>query len=269
MKYQLFISDFDGTLVRRDGTVSPRTRAAITRYMESGGIFAVCTGRMPSSILPRVRELGITKGPVVAYQGAVVVEIETGAILKADGLPFEDALAVLRVLERAGEHIHLYTADTLYCNRDDEYLAEYERICGVKGTVLNKPLSEFLLSERPTVIKILAMLDPARRDGLKRMLEGALGERFYVTASADFLVEVLPAGRNKARGVDFLSEYYNVPLEGTAAIGDQLNDLPMVLRAGGRFTVENAAEDLKRIALVMPSNEDDGVAYALENYVMG
>ena len=59
MKYKVFLSDFDGTLVRGDGTISKRTVEAIEAYRKRGGIFAVCTGRMPSSILPRLQELGI------------------------------------------------------------------------------------------------------------------------------------------------------------------------------------------------------------------
>ena len=50
MKYKIFISDFDGTLVRDDGTVSEKNKAAICRYREQGGVFAVCTGRMTPAI---------------------------------------------------------------------------------------------------------------------------------------------------------------------------------------------------------------------------
>ena len=74
MKYKMFVSDFDGTLVRDDGTVSRKNKETITRYTQKGGIFAVCTGRMTPSILPRVRELGLN-GLVASFQGAVVTDI--------------------------------------------------------------------------------------------------------------------------------------------------------------------------------------------------
>ena len=52
MRYPLFLSDFDGTLVRADGTVSEENKRAIAAYRAAGGVFAVCTGRGIASILP-------------------------------------------------------------------------------------------------------------------------------------------------------------------------------------------------------------------------
>ena len=85
MRYPLFLSDFDGTLVRPDGTVSEENIRAIARYRAAGGVFAVCTGRGLTSIVPRLKELGITDGLVVAYQGATVADVATGKLLKDDG----------------------------------------------------------------------------------------------------------------------------------------------------------------------------------------
>ena len=73
---KLIVSDFDGTLLTGNQIIPDSVRSAINEYVACGGIFAVCTGRMLRSILPRVRELGL-KGLVVAYQGTVIAEIES------------------------------------------------------------------------------------------------------------------------------------------------------------------------------------------------
>lgn len=73
----------------------------------------------------------------------------------------------------------------------------------------------------------------------------------------------MPAGQNKGAAVEFLTAYYRIPREQCAAIGDQLNDLPMLQAAGGAFAVANAQDALKRRARVVASNEEDGVAEAL------
>ena len=269
MRYSLFISDFDGTLVRADGTISKENIEAIKRYRERGGVFAVCTGRMLGSILPRLKELDLKEGLVVAYQGATSAYIRTGALLKNDGFSREDALKAVRYLEKENHHIHVYTVNELFCNRDDEPLHIYEQICGVKGTVVDIPLSEYIQRENLTVVKVLAMVEKKDRNALQERLQRALGERFFATCSSDFLVEVMPAGQDKSAAVDFLSDYYHVPHDKIAAIGDQMNDLPMLARAGGRFAVENAEEPLKECSTVVPSVEKDGVAYAILNFAMG
>ena len=264
MKYPLFLSDFDGTLVRSDGTISEGNKRAIAAYRKAGGTFAVCTGRMLTSILPRLKELGIEDGLVIAYQGATIADVATGALVKDDGFSREDALRVVRLLEENGRHVHVYTVNDLYANRRDEALEIYEHICGVRATIVSDmSLAEFIEKNDLRVVKALAMVPPEARNALMTELQDRLGESFVVTCSAPILVEVMPKEQTKAAAVDFLSQKYSIPAGKIAAIGDQLNDLPMILRAGGRFAVGNAAQPLKDAAHVVADFEQDGVAEAL------
>ncbi len=263
MKYPLFISDFDGTLVRADGTVSARNREAIARYSAQGGRFAICTGRSIDSILPRARELGMEQGLLVAFQGALVYDIGEGKLVKDGRFTEEQALRVVRFLEGKGEHIHIYPADGFYSNVRDVLLGWYEKICKITAQI-EPNLSELIVREHIPVIKVLVMLEEGRKAQLIEELKEELGEEYFVTSSASVLVEITPRANNKGAAVEFLANYYSVPLERVAAIGDQLNDLPMLERAGGRFTVANAEEQLKGVAQVVSSNEEDGVAEALE-----
>ncbi len=268
MKYKLFLSDFDGTLVRGDGTVSEANRKAIEIYRRAGGIFAVVTGRMMSSILPRLKEIGLEDGLAVAYQGAMIADVRTGRILKNGKFTAEQALKCIRYFEKCGYHIHVYTGDDFYSNMDDEYLRIYEEICRVKGKIMPH-LSDMVAEKSVGVVKVLAIVEPAVRDRVKAETEAALGGEFFVTCSSAFLVEVMPKGQNKAGAVEFLSEYYRLPKEEIAAIGDQLNDLPMIGAAGGKFAVANAEKELKEKATVVASCEEDGVAEALLKYALG
>lgn len=270
MKYPLFLSDFDGTLVRSDGTISEGNKRAIAAYRKAGGTFAVCTGRMLTSILPRLKELGIEDGLVIAYQGATIADVATGKLVKDDGFSREDALRVVRLLEENGRHVHVYTVNDLYANRRDEALEIYEHICGVRATIVSDmSLADFVEKNNLRVVKALAMVPPEARNALMTELQDRLGEAFVVTCSAAILVEVMPKEQTKAAAVDFLSQKYSIPAEKIAAIGDQLNDLPMILRAGGKFAVSNAAQPLKDAAHVVADFEQDGVAEALAIAMQG
>lgn len=263
MRYRLFCSDFDGTLVKSDGTISDKVKEEIARYTAAGGIFTVVTGRMTSSILPRVKEFA-SDGIVVAYQGAVIADVKTGKLMKSGGFDEEDALRAVRLLEEDDHHIHVYTDKGLFVNRRDEMLNEYERVCAVTGTVVNEKLSDWLVKERPPVVKILAMIEPEKRLALKAHLQRRLGSAYFVTCSNDWLVELMPTGQDKGSAIRFLSEYFRIPKAEIAAIGDQLNDLPMLAEAGGKFAVANAQTELKAIATVVKSCEEDGVAETLK-----
>ena len=60
INYPLIVSDFDGTLVNNDGTISEKNKKAIAEYVAAGGAFAISTGRLPSGILSRAQELGLS-----------------------------------------------------------------------------------------------------------------------------------------------------------------------------------------------------------------
>ena len=75
MKYKLIFSDFDGTLLRSDGTIGKKSADAIRDYVRRGGNFVVCTGRMNSGINEKwCRHLGIDgeRIPFVGFQGAYI-----------------------------------------------------------------------------------------------------------------------------------------------------------------------------------------------------
>ncbi len=269
MKYRLFVSDFDGTLVRSDGSISQKNIAAIAKYRAAGGVFAVCTGRMLVSILPRLKELGLEEGYVVAFQGAQIYDLTRRTLIKDSAFEEEDALAVIRFLEGKNLHIHIYAEGKLYANRRDGLLEVYEKVCGVTGVVPEGPLSDMVATKHMRIVKILSMQEPEERQRVYDLLRAEFGETFFVTCSSEWLVEIMPKDQTKAAAVRFLAEAYAIPPQEVAAIGDQENDLPMLLAAGGRFAVGNAVEQLKEIATVVPSFEEDGVAYAIENYAMG
>ena len=123
----LIVSDFDGTLVKADGTISPKTRENIRRYIEDGGIFAISTGRMPAGILPRVKDLGL-KGVVCCGQGSAIVDIESNEVLLEGNIPNDVAVKICEKMEDMGLHIHVYTLWEYYSNMDDDALKMYERI---------------------------------------------------------------------------------------------------------------------------------------------
>lgn len=93
LPYRLIVSDFDGTLRRTAGGISDENLSAVEKYTEAGGVFALCTGRMPISILPYARQLGL-KGLIASYQGALIKDIESGAIVRDGRIPVADAVQI-------------------------------------------------------------------------------------------------------------------------------------------------------------------------------
>lgn len=269
INYRLIVSDFDGTLITSKHAVPKKVRAAINGYVSRGGIFAVCTGRMLCSILPRVREMGL-KGLVAAYQGTVIAEIESGKIIRNGGMSFEETADICRVTESLGYRLNVYSDSTLYTSidKDNRRLKLYESITGVTANnVGGIPVSQFVLQNRLKCQKVTVLVKPEEREELYGNLLKTLGGRFDVTCSADVLVEVSPAGDNKGAALGYIAQYYNIPLSSTVAVGDNLNDLPMIEAAGCGVAVGNADERLKRVADdVTVTNDNCAVAEVIKKY---
>lgn len=269
MQYKLIVSDFDGTLRRSEGGVSQGSLEAVEKYVQAGGIFALCTGRMPFSILPYARQLGL-KGLVAAFQGAVIDEVATGKRVRDGRMENADALRICRFLESNGWHIHVYDGDVLYINMDDEFRALYEKTCNVRGVLTPQKISQTVEEKNIRPHKIIVMVPAEERDEVFNKTVRELGEDFYVTSSTENLVEIVRKGCDKGGAVRFLADYYGVPLSQTIAIGDNYNDLPMLRAAGLGVAVENGEEVLKREAkFVTRSCDKDGVAYVIRKFGLG
>ncbi len=268
INYGLIISDFDGTLVREDGNISERNKQAIKKYTNRGGKFAISTGRLHYGILPRVKELGLN-GVVSCCQGAVIIDIATGKPILDGTLSYETTLKACREMEKLGLHIHLYCFDCYYANMDDDALKTYETAVRVKAKVVtDKPLSKLVEKQKICAYKILAMVAPEDNAKIIKALSKTNYDGACITKSADFLVEIINEKYSKGTAVQFLSDYYGVPLEKTIGIGDQMNDMPMIERAGLGVAVQNADDGLKQVADVVCeyTNEEDAVANIIEKY---
>lgn len=265
---RLIVSDFDGTLLTTENTVPDEVRAAINEYVASGGIFAVCTGRMLCSILPRVRELGL-KGLVVAYQGTVIAEIDSGKIIKRDCLTKCDVSEICRFIEGLNYGINVYSNEILYTDipKNDEYLMRYESITGVDATSVEGKISEYVLKHGLDCQKVACLVSPKEREQLYKSLLAKFGDRFDVTCSAEVLVEISPLCNNKGVALKYIAEYYGIPLSSTVAVGDNLNDLSMIKAAGTGVAVGNAVQALKDAAdYVSVTNNECAVAKIIEKY---
>lgn len=268
IQYPLIVSDFDGTLVRHSGEISAENKGAIAEYLASGGAFALSTGRMPSGIISRAKELGLS-GLVSCCQGAVILDIETKEIVLEGRIPLDVTVSVCEKMEQMGLHIHVYDLWEYYSNMDDAFLKYYEKTVGSDAVlVLDKPISQFVKEKGICAYKILAMVQP---EDNQRVMETLAKENFEgccLTRSADILVEVCNTRYSKGTAVEFLAKYYGVPVEKTIAVGDQLNDLPMIERAGLGIAVANADNRLKAKAdyVCAHSNEENAIAEIIDKF---
>ena len=264
---RIVATDLDGTLLRSDGSVSDRTRAALARVEAVGVTFVIVTGRPPRWLAPVVEQTGHT-GLAVCANGAVLYDLHTRQVVREYLLEPEAAGSLVRGLR-----------DAL-----PEVTFAVERPLGVGGSVdgsdfghepeyfVRHPLPEGVLVaaaedlvSRP-IVKILARHESLGPDELLARAREVVGGLATLThSSRDGLIEISATGISKASGLAALAEEQGVAAEDVVAFGDMPNDLPMLEWAGHAVAVANAHPDVLALAdEVTASHEEDGVAVVLE-----
>lgn len=267
MKYDLFVADYDGTLGTAPDIIEPETVETIKKYCKKGGIFAVCTGRMMASILPICRKYGF-QGMVVAYQGAMINEIETGKNLFTGGMDADISAEIAEYFYKRGITVIVETDDIMYYNGDSYYISIYEKNCKVKGVQVDD-MPSFLIKNGRIVQKVIGLCGPEAAKELTPVIQKKYAGRLLVNNGSPILVEAVSPTCSKRVAVEFLAKYYNIPLDKVIAVGDSTNDIELISGAWHGVAVGDGVEELKKVAdeITVPY-KDQPVKYLLEKYCL-
>lgn len=266
MTIRLIAMDLDDTLLKDDWTISPRVVKAIQKAREQGVKVTIATGRMPISTRPYAKELGLDI-PVITYHGAMIQQAVSGDILFRQVIPSQISAQLIRDLEERGIYAQIYLKDRVIAQTLNEWSREYARIASVR--IEEADLARVLSQEPEGVEKILGIAREADLDQLRPFLSQRYGNKVHVTKSKPHFLEIVEASVNKGVALAHLAEGFKIHRQEVMAIGDSLNDLEMIRYAGVGVAMGNARPEVKEQAdFVTASNEEDGVAEAIERYVL-
>jgi Cof subfamily protein (haloacid dehalogenase superfamily) len=268
---KLLATDIDGTLLRSDGTVSDRTRAALRAAADTGLGVVFVTGRPPRWLDVLVDETGYV-GVAVGANGAVLYDIGTEEIIAAHQLDPQllrelggELRAAFPRVQFALEYGKGFAAEPGYVH-EWEINPPYDR----HGVPIAPPrVASFDDITTQPAVKLLAKDRQIDADEFMAAAIELVGERASVTHSSSFgLLELSAPGVTKATGLSELAESLGIAREEIAAIGDMPNDLPMLAWAGRSYAVANAHPDVQAVAdEVVVSNDDDAVARLIESLI--
>ncbi len=267
MKYQLIISDYDGTLGKAPNNDIPvKTLKAINEFNKRGGIFVVCSGREYGSIRTILNEQGL-KGLVACFQGARICDIESEECLFDGGMSEKDALTALQAVQGSGLEPVVYCPDGFYIERDTEYTALYEKAVRVKGLISN---AKEVVKKYGKVCKLGWLGEPEKVSKLAKELNDKYLEKgIQFNIGVSFLLEAINPKHSKGNAVRFLANYYNIPLEKVMAVGDSTNDIDLITGEWHGVAVGDGREELKAVAdeVTVPFN-DEPIKYLIEKYCL-
>ncbi len=277
-RYRILALDVDGTLLDRESVLRPSTAAAIARAARAGIRPVLCTGRRYRRALPIATQLGLD-APLVCNSGALVKDpAEHRTLWRADfdapllrevlGLFLREDQPVVSFGDRdPREFDFLIAAHPTGRAFFDEYVD------------LNRPHAEIDPGwmERIETVRHFHLCAVGDREAMlafEAILLAALPERIrtFVQKSPRYqgtMCEVLHPSASKWAAVLHLAEMWGVHPAEICAVGDDMNDVPMIQGAGLGVAMGHAPAPVLAVAdHVTGDHDNDGVARLVDEILL-
>jgi Cof subfamily protein (haloacid dehalogenase superfamily) len=271
---RLLVLDVDGTVTNSRHEVTDATVAAVARVRAAGIRVMLATGRRYRDVLPIAMRLGIDT-PLVTASGALVKDPANHATRFRAAFAPGVLEGVLEMVVARGHEPVLYT---------DSFAEGFDFHCRSLGETVSdetpgQGLREYLHRNRSLarVTPDVHRMPPAgvfagfamgsQRDmlALEAAIRGAWPEAVSLHTIRspryrDYLCEIAPAGVTKWSAVLELARAWEIPPQAICAVGDDINDVPMVAAAGLGIAMGNAAAEVSAVAhRIVGRHDDDGL----------
>jgi Cof subfamily protein (haloacid dehalogenase superfamily) len=263
---RLVAVDLDGTLLTSESKLAPQGARALAEAAEQGVRVILATTRTPDSVRAFAREIGL-RDILICTNGAEIWLSPKGPVWVKRSLDAALARAVAGLADRQGWSLITTAGETTY------YRQAPGQALGPVGPhrVVVARNTDALLGDAPT--RILTY-EP---DGMREL--AAFCERSYpdkVHLETYFYADGRPKsiglfapGADKGTALSLVMDHLGIGMEEVMVVGDNPNDLPMFSCAGIRVAMGNATYDVRQAATVVaPSNDEEGVAWAVERYIL-
>jgi hypothetical protein len=269
MPIKLIAIDMDGTLLLPDHTISPAVKAAIASARARGVSVVLCTGRPYAGVESYLRELHMDEPNdyCITYNGALVQKAQDGSTVAQTALNYDDYRYLEQLSREVGSHFHALDRHQLYtANRDISYYTVHESFIANIPLVFCEPEN---MDKNGEFLKVMMIDDPVVLDKAIARIPAEVHERYTLLKSSPYFLEILDKRVNKGTGVKALAEKLGFRREEIMTLGDQENDIAMLEYAGMGVAMDNAIDKVKEVSnFVTKSNLEDGVAYAIEKFVL-
>ena len=258
---RLVATDLDGTVVRRDGTVSARTVAAFDACAARDVGVVVVTGRPARWLAPAV-EFTRQRGVAVCGNGAVVFDLAQGRIMRSTTVAGHDVVDLVDRLRQSLGPVDVALETLAGFRREPGYRVRWD---AASDQVIG-PLDE-LLADDPGVVKVLVRQEGSTGDcmlGAARPVLEGLAQPTHSNV-ADCLIEIAALGVSKAATLAEVVAERGLTASDVVAFGDMPNDVEMLRWAGvGYAMADGHPEAIAAADDVAPPCDEDGVAQVVE-----
>ena len=265
--------DLDGTTFNSAGDISERTVKALEDAAAAGAHIVVSTGRSYASLPQHIKDvLGIEYA--ITSNGAHVNLLHSGEQIYSDFLDPQAVKRIAELKEETGADIEVFIngrayVDESYYNDVKENGCTYRNAEYVIWSRRPVPDVTSMMLEHSHEIENVNFIFPTLEMLADARPKISAMENANVTSSFPNNLEVGGPNTSKRTALLWLTDQLGVSHDELMCCGDAPNDMAMLELAGIGVAVANAWGGLKDHAdYITASNDDDGVAAAVEKFVL-
>lgn len=267
MKYKLICADIDGTLLDDNKKLLPEVRSSLRKAAEKGVKIALVSGRMPAGISSIEEELGVE---CVKACNAGTYILQGSQCISSMYLEPEIMKDFYRnIAGREKIPLWIFRENQWFVTDIDEYIEQEIKIIRHRPGIADiEKLADQWAGEETGPNKLLVAARPEVIRRIQKEIKKQKRRDIDIACSADTFLEVFPKGVTKGTALMKICDRLNIDAAETIAFGDHELDIPMIEAAGLGIAMGNAIDKLKaRADFVTKSNNEAGIAYALERYL--
>lgn len=262
---RIIFSDIDGTLLPFSGKDLAPTAELIGQLTDRGIEFVPCTGRGTHNIPPAILAARGVRYAITA-NGALVVDLAEGKVLRERTVDPETALSMLRLARGLGAQLFCYRYGVHFIDNTRPVPVAPPGFTSLRdwlNTVIPIDFEELIQDPETHYLDKMGLFsfDPDFKLYVQEeMKKAGLYEKFAITTSMEWNLELNAAGGTKGDSAVWLAGQLGYAPQEILTAGDNLNDMSMILAGAISVAPENAVPAVKEAAsVVVPDCRDDGV----------
>lgn len=266
-------TDLDGTLLLQNKHISKRTYAALKKANENGVHIVIATGRSFSALPESIFKIDGMRY-VVTSNGANIIDLKDNEVIYKNCINAAQIPKIIDFLKGRPYILEVFTGGKAYMSKSDydkfrSRTIDFRPIEYVLQTRI--PIDDIFefTSKNASAIENININFDSLSDKPKAYEELLKFDNITVTTSFDFNLEIGGNTTSKGDALNFLTQMLGLTSKNVLSIGDNPNDSSMLGFSEIAVAVENAHEDIIKLAdHITSSNDEDGVAKAVEKFVL-
>lgn len=266
--YKLVAIDMDGTLLRKDGTISKLTKETIRQATRLGIKIVLTSGRPIQGLKKYLNELDLVgeEDYVITNNGGAIYSTKDYSVISTNGITGKELKEIYKISQVFKVHLHGFIHEACLVKEENLYTE-------IEKNEVTIPLKivdfESDINDKDEILKAIFVEEKSILDRVTKELPKELFEKYNIARSLDFMLEFGNKKCSKALGLKILGDYLGIKREEIISIGDAANDMEMIDYAGLGIAMGNAIEDIKNKAdYITRSNEEDGVSHAIRKFCL-